>query len=95
MKRKRIRSALGIMASWLALFVLAECLPRVTMTRTAHYRLYENLSVTPADAQGWKNTGISIPKGATVAVMAKGVIWDQRVSSWTRHPYQILWFRVG
>jgi CHAT domain-containing protein/Tfp pilus assembly protein PilF len=85
-------------------------MPRVTVTQTAHYRLYENLTLTPSDAQGWKNTGISIPRSATVAVMAKGSMWDQgastagkskgrifdqRLSAWTRYPYQILWFRVG
>jgi|GEM_PF-641284 len=109
-KKKRLRLLLSLTVSWLALFVLAGCMPRVTMTQTAHYRLYENLSLTPSDAQGWKSTGISIPKGATVAVMAKGAIWDQgvsnagkgkgrildqRLSAWTRHPYQISWFRVG
>jgi hypothetical protein len=83
------------MVSWLALFLVAGCMTRVTMTQTAHYRLYENLSVTPADAQGWKSTGISIPKGATVAAMAKGRIWDQEDSTWTRHPYQLLWLKVG
>ncbi|HYR01991.1 MAG TPA: tetratricopeptide repeat protein, partial [Syntrophobacteria bacterium] len=110
MKRKRIRSALGIMASWLAFLLVTGCMPRVTMTQTAHYRLYENLTLTPSDTQGWKNTGISVPRGATVAVMAKGAIWDQgastagkgkdrkldqRLSAWTRYPYQLLWFRVG
>jgi CHAT domain-containing protein len=95
MNERRPRLLLPLAVSWFALFSLSACMPRVTMTQTARYRLYENLSVTPADAQGWKKTGISIPKGATVAVMAKGMIWDQRVSSWTRHPYQILWFRVG
>jgi tetratricopeptide (TPR) repeat protein len=100
------------MVSWLALFVLAGCMPRVTLTQTAHYGLYENLTLTPSDAHNWKNTGISIPRGATVAVMAKGSLWDQgvstagkskgkermvdqRLSARTRHPYQILWFRVG
>jgi hypothetical protein len=93
MKKRRRRLLLPL--TWFGLFVLAGCVPKVTLTQTAHYRLYENLSVTPADAQGWKNTGISIPRGATVAVMAKGRIWDQRVSTWTRHPYQLLWLRVG
>ncbi|HVO83033.1 MAG TPA: CHAT domain-containing protein [Syntrophobacteria bacterium] len=85
-------------------------MPRVTVTQSAHYRLYENLTVTPSDAPGWRDTGISIPRGATVAVIAKGSFWDQgvstagkskgktldqRLSEWTRYPYQILWFRVG
>lgn len=95
MKQKRLRLVLPPTVSWLALLLVAGCMSRVNLTQTAHYRLYENLSVTPADAQDWKSTGISIPKGATVAVMAKGRIWDQRVSRWTRHPHQILWFRVG
>ena len=95
MKRKQLRSARLSMASWLGLLLVVGCMPRLTMTETAHYRLYENLSVTPANALGWKSTGISIPKGATVAIMAKGRFWDQRVSTWTRHPYQLLWLRVG
>jgi CHAT domain-containing protein/Tfp pilus assembly protein PilF len=95
MNRKQLRSARLNMVSWLALLILAGCMPRVTLTQTAHYRLYENLTLTPSDAQGWKKTGISIPRGATVAVMAEGSFWDQRVPTWTRHPYQLLWLRVG
>ena len=93
--KKRFPLLLPLAVPWLVLFGLSGCMPRVTLKQTAHYRLYENLTVTPADTQAWKNTGISIPRGATVAVMATGRFWDQRVATWTRHPYQILWFRVG
>jgi len=110
MKKKRRGLVLALMVPWLALFFLVGCMPRVTLTQTAHYGLYENLTLTPSDAYGWKSTGISIPKGAVVAVMAKGSIWDQgvstsvkskgrildqRLSAWIRYPHQILWFRVG
>jgi len=110
MKKKRRGLVLAFMVPWLALFLLVGCMPRVTLTQTAHYALYENLTLTPSDAHGWKSTGISIPKGAVVAVMAKGSIWDQgvstsvkskgrildqRLSAWIRYPHQILWFRVG
>ena len=95
MKKKRLPLLLPLTVSWLALFFLSGCMPRVTVTQTAHYRLYENLTVTPSDAQDWKNTGISVPRGATVAVMAKGSIWDQGVATTAKSKGRIVEQRLS
>ena len=69
----------------------------MTIKETAHYKLYDNIVLTPLANMGvWTKTDIHIPDGAIVAVMVKGQIWD----IWEPHkyrwqPYRCLRFKVG
>jgi CHAT domain-containing protein/tetratricopeptide (TPR) repeat protein len=77
--------------------LLSACIPRMTVKETAYYKLYENIGLSaPANFGTWTKTDIHIPKGAIVAVMAKGEIWNIRHPG-KRHwqPYESLRFKVG
>ena len=78
-------------------FFLAGCMPRMTVKETAHYKLYENIVLMASTNFGiWTKTEIQIPKGAIVAVMAKGEVWDTRnPNEWHYQPHQCLRFKVG
>ena len=87
------------------LFILPSVLfagtPGMTVKETASYRLYENIVLSaPADFGIWTKTDIHIPRGAIVAVMARGRIWDIR-NAGKKHlerrwgPYRSLQFKVG
>ena len=73
------------------------CIPRMTIKETAHYKVYENIVLSaPANMAVWTKTDIDIPKGAIVAVMAKGEIWDiTNPSIWHWQPHQCLRFKAG
>ena len=84
----------------IVLFILSfllGCIGKMTIRETAHYKLYENIVLTPLANMGiWTKTDIDIPKGAIVAVMAKGEIWDITDPSklhW--QPYECLELKVG
>jgi CHAT domain-containing protein/Tfp pilus assembly protein PilF len=78
-------------------FLLTGCMPRVTVKETAHYKFYEDIELVASTNFGtWTKTEIQIPKGAIVAVMAKGEVWDTRnPSEWHWQPYNTLRFKVG
>ncbi len=60
---------------------------------TPHYKLYDGV---PIAAVGSLNpTGICIPRRATVAVLAKGVIADSDPTVCPSPPHERLWVRVG
>ena len=97
MKKEHIRLALLHVVPWLALLLVAGCMPRMTVTQTAHYRLYDNLSLPPRDPETWTDTAIPIPKGAIVAFMAGGQIYDPRYQyqmAYTQ-PHAYLWLKIG
>jgi CHAT domain-containing protein/Tfp pilus assembly protein PilF len=79
------------------IFLLTGCMPRVTVKETTHYKFYENIDlVASTDFGTWIRAEIQIPKGAIVAVMAKGEVWDTRnPSEWHWQPYDTLRFKVG
>lgn len=95
MKKQRVRSPLRIMAPWLASLLLPGCMPRMTLTQTPHYRVYENLALTLRGDETWTKTAIHIPKGAIVAFKAKGEIWDSRYFMACTEPYSYLWLKIG
>jgi CHAT domain-containing protein/Tfp pilus assembly protein PilF len=78
-------------------FFLTGCMPRMALKETAHYKFYENIDLVASTNFGtWTKTEIQIPKGAIVAVMAKGEIWDTRKpDKWRWQPYSSLRFKVG
>jgi CHAT domain-containing protein len=79
-------------------FLLHGCLPRMTVKETAHYKLYEDISLAAATTTfgTWIKTDIYIPSGAIVAVMAKGEVWDiKNPGKWHWQPHQCLRFKVG
>ena len=77
--------------------LLFGCIPKMTLKETPHYKLYENIVLTaPANMGIWAKTEIQIPKGAIVAVMAKGEIWDTRnPSKWYWQPHRCIRFKIG
>jgi len=79
------------------LFLLLGCIPKMTIKEVAHYKLYENIVLAaPANMAVWTKTDIHIPKGAIVAVMVKGEIWDiTNPSKWNWQPSQCLELKVG
>ena len=79
------------------LSLLLGCISKITTKETAHYKLHENIVLTPLANMGiWTKTDIHIPEGAIVAVMAKGEIWDiTDTSKWRWQPYQCLELKVG
>jgi CHAT domain-containing protein len=79
------------------LSLLLGCIARMTVKETAHYKLHENIVLTPlANMAVWTKTDIHIPKGAIVAVMVKGEIWDiTDPSKWRWQPYRCLELMVG
>jgi CHAT domain-containing protein len=81
----------------LMVFFLTGCMPRVTVKETTHYKLYENIVLMASTNFGtWAKTEIQIPRGAIVAVLAKGEIWDTRnPNEWHYQPHQCLRFKVG
>jgi CHAT domain-containing protein len=78
------------------LFLLFGCMPRMIVKETANYKLYENITLLAGNDFGtWTKTDVRIPKGAIVAVMAKGEVWDISPGQWRWQPYQCLRFKVG
>ena len=77
--------------------LLLGCIARMTIKETAHYKLHENIVLTPlANMAVWTKTDIDIPEGAIVAVMVKGEIWDiTDPSKWRWQPYRCLELKVG
>ncbi len=78
------------------LFLLLGCIPKMVMKETNHYKLYENIYLSATTFGTWTKTKIPIPKGAIVAVMAKGKIWDTtdpHKLHW--QPHQCLRFKIG
>jgi len=77
--------------------LLFSCIPKMVIKETTHYKVYENIVLTaPANFGIWNKTNIDIPKGAIVAVMAKGEIWDiTDPSKWHWQPWLCLRFKVG
>ncbi len=77
--------------------LLLGCIAKITTKETAHYKLHENIVLTPLANMGiWTKMDIHIPEGAIVAVMAKGEIWDiTDPSKWRWQPYQCLELKVG
>ncbi len=77
--------------------LLFGCVPKMTLKETAHYKLYENIVLKAPWKFGiWTDTNIRIPKGAIVAVMAKGEIWDVTdPDKWHWQPHRCLQFKVG
>jgi CHAT domain-containing protein len=69
----------------------------MTIKETAHYKFYENIILKAQENVGkWIKTDIDIPKGAIVAVMVKGEIWDiTNPSKWHWQPWQCLELKVG
>ncbi len=68
----------------------------MTVKERVHYKLHENVYLSATTFGTWTKTKIPIPKGAIVAVMAKGEIWDitdPRKLHW--QPYQCLRFKIG
>jgi len=77
--------------------LLLGCAARMTTKENAHYKVYENIVLTAQGYVGsWIKTDIQIPKGAIVAVMAKGEIWNfTDPNKWRWQPYQCLQLKVG
>jgi len=84
MKTERLPSRLRVMVPWLALLLVAGCMPRMTLTRTAHYHLYEDLTIRLPGGKSWTKTDIRISKGAIVAFLAKGEIWGRYPRAYAR-----------
>jgi len=94
---KKFYQFLRVATILLILPLLFGCVPKMTIKETTHYKVYENI-VLPAQGNFgiWTKTDIDIPKGAIVAVMVKGEIWDIRNPSkmhW--QPHQCLGLKVG
>jgi hypothetical protein len=94
-KRCYIPFRIAIVLSILPL--LLGCIPRMTIKETAHYKVYGNIVLAAQGNVGiWIRTSIDIPKGAIVAVMVKGEIWDiTGPSQWHWQPWQCLELKVG
>jgi hypothetical protein len=77
--------------------LLLGCVARMTIKETTHYKLYENIVLTaPANIAVWTKTNIDIPKGAIVAVMAKGEIWGiTDPNRWRWQPWRCLELKIG
>ena len=77
--------------------LLLGCISRMTVKETAHYKLHDSIVLTPlANMAVWTKADIDIPKGAIVAVMVKGEIFDiTDPSKWHWQPYQCLELKVG
>jgi CHAT domain-containing protein len=77
--------------------LLLGCIAGMTVKETAHYKLHENIVLTPlANMAVWTKADIDIPKEAIVAVMVKGEIWDiTDPSKWRWQPYRCLELKVG
>jgi CHAT domain-containing protein len=70
----------------------------MTVKETAHYKLYENITLLASTKNfgTWIKTDVHVPKDAIVAVMVRGEVWDIRNpgrSHW--QPHQCLRFKVG
>jgi CHAT domain-containing protein/Tfp pilus assembly protein PilF len=83
----------------IVLFILSSllgCIARMTIKETAHYKLYENVVLRATTFGTWTKTKIPIPKGAIVAVLGQGEIWDiTNPSKWHWQPHQCLRFKFG
>ena len=95
----RFHRSLGItlMLFLFFVFILPGCLPRMTVKETAHYKLYENITLLASTTSfgTWIKTDIQIPKEAIVAVMAKGEAWDiKNPGKLHWQPHQCLRFKV-
>jgi len=94
MKRCYIPIRIAIVLSILPL--LLGCIARMTIKEATHYKLYENINLSSTTLGTWTKTDIHIPKGAIVAVMAKGEIRNIH-NPGKRHwqPHESLRFKVG
>jgi CHAT domain-containing protein len=94
MRNTRLRLTSEIILTVLLLCIFLGCTVKTTAKRTAHYKLFENTSLKRIGS--WIKTDIHIPRGAIVAVMAKGEIWDTRnPAKWRWEPLKLLAFKVG
>jgi len=78
----------------LLFFLVAACTPKVTadLKQKANYDLYENVPVKSVG--GWTETNIHVSRGAIVAVMARGEMWQaSKKERWDA--YKVLGFKVG
>lgn len=93
----RFQCIFRIVLALFLVYLLLGCMPRMAVKETAHYKLYEDVTLSAAkDFGAWTKTDIQIPRGAIVAVMAKGEVWDTRnPGKWHWQPYQSLRFKVG
>jgi len=94
---ERFQRPLKVLFSIFMVSLLFGCMPKITVKEAAYYKFYENIDLMASTNFGtWAKTEIQIPKGAIVAVMAKGEIWDTRnPSEWRYQPHQCLLFKVG
>ena len=81
------------------IFLLFGCAPKMTVKEATptRYKLYEDIELVASKNFGtWIKTDISIPKGAIVAVMANGEVWDIRnPKRWRWQPFRSLRFKIG
>jgi CHAT domain-containing protein len=94
---KRIYQLFRIAIVLIILVLLFGCIPKITVKETAHYKFYENIVLKAQGNVGkWIKTDIDIPKGAIVAVIAKGEIWGiTDPNKWRWQPNLCLQFKVG
>jgi len=81
------------------IFLLFGCAPKMTVKEATptRYKLYEDIELVASKNFGtWIKTDISIPKGAIVAVMANGEVWDiRKPKKWRWQPFRSLRFKIG
>jgi CHAT domain-containing protein len=94
MRKTRLRLTSEIVLAILLLCLPLGCTVKTTGKRTAHYKLYENAPLKRIGT--WIKTDVYIPRGAIVAVMAKGEVWDTRnPTKWRWQPLRLLAFKIG
>jgi len=94
---KRLYFSVRVATVLFVLPLLLGWIAGMTVKETAHYKVYENIVLTPlANMAVWTKTDIDIPEGAIVAVMVKGEIFDITDPSKLRwQPYRCLELKVG
>lgn len=75
----------------LLLLLAAGCATAYTSKSQRHYQVYSNVSMNQLGY--WKGTRIHVPKGALLAVIADGAIWDTSSNRWG--PTGFLRIKVG
>ena len=98
---KRISQRFRIIFVLLIISSLYSCAPKVIVKEPAKevtpYKIYENIELRTSTHFGkWAKTEIYVPRGALIAVMANGEIWDIRKPyEWRWQPHKSLRFKIG
>jgi CHAT domain-containing protein/Tfp pilus assembly protein PilF len=94
MRNTRLRLTSEIVLAVLLFYLPLGCTLKTIVKRTAHYKLYDIASLKRIGT--WMKTDIYIPRGAIVAVIAKGEIWDIRnPAKWRWQPFKLLELKTG